>query len=124
LGLSNRGVTEPTGSRASGTDGPWARSDREKAGSRGDQRDFRGGWKIEVERRMGRSNVASGALAEESSGSAGKGSTPSPQSSALGGGCGLEVEGGADLFEHEGPLQGLGRGNGSAHLVAARWQNP
>jgi hypothetical protein len=62
---------------------------------------------------MGRSNVASGALAEESSGSAGKGSTPSPQSSALGGGCGLEVEGGADLFEHEGPLQGLGRGNGS-----------
>jgi hypothetical protein len=62
---------------------------------------------------MGRSSVASGDLAEESSGSAGKASTPSPQSSDLGGGCGLEVEGGADLFEHEGPLQGLGWGNES-----------
>jgi hypothetical protein len=59
----------------------------------------------------GSSSVCSAVWAEESSGSTGKGSTARPQSSERGGGCGLDVEeGGADLFEHEGPEQGWGLG--------------
>ena len=39
-------------------------------------------------------------------------STPTPQSSDRGGGCGLDADigAGADLFEHDGPSQGFGRG--------------
>jgi hypothetical protein len=117
---SKRVEAQSFGSWAVETKGGWAwiadagtdqrRGAISKAGSRGDQREDRGGWKIEVARRMGRSKAPSRVLAKESSGSTGKGSTPSPQSSARGGGCGLEVEGGADLFEHEGPEQGFGRG--------------
>ena len=76
----------------------------------GIQREDRGGWKIEVASGVGSSKVSSTHRAEESSGSTGNGSTARPQSSERGGGCGLDVEGGADLFEHDGPEQGLGRG--------------
>jgi hypothetical protein len=65
---------------------------------------------MEVARREGRSMVHSATLADELSGSAGNGSTMRPQSSARGGGGGVEVVGGADLFEHEGPEQGFGGG--------------
>ncbi len=65
-----------------------------------------------VARRMGRSRSPRGALADESGGETGGGSAMTPQSSERGGGWGLEAEAGAgaDLFEHDGPLQGLGRG--------------
>jgi hypothetical protein len=70
-------------------------------------------------RRIGRSRSPSRGLAVESGGLIGRGSTMTPQSSARGGGWGTDVEvgAGADLFEHEGPLQGLGRGAGSVVVV-------
>jgi hypothetical protein len=88
---------------------PWARNDLDGL-SRGDQRDCRGGWKMEVAERAGRSRVLSGTLEDASGRSTGRGSTITPQSSARVGGGGVDVVGGADLFEHEGPEQGLGGG--------------
>jgi hypothetical protein len=109
IGAVETGVDGP-GSSCRG--GPWAQSDLDGL-SRGDQRDCRGGWKMEVLRRAGRSRVLSGALDDASGWSTGKGSTMRPQSSARGGGWGADVDGGADLFEHEGPEQGFGGGSWS-----------
>jgi hypothetical protein len=81
--------------------------------SRGDQRDCRGGWKMEVLRRVGRSRELSGTLDDASGRWTGKDSIMTPQSSARGGGWGADVDGGADLFEHEGPEQGFGGGSWS-----------
>lgn len=80
---------------------------------RGDQRGSRGGWKMGSVERTARSRASSRGQTACPGGSTAGVAAARPQRSVRGGGVGAEVGAGADLFEHEGPEQGLGTGTGS-----------